>query len=356
MAAGLGVRCYSLCVSFHYVSGSGTIFGPYFLVPIGLASSLVGLEMAIASRRRAGMVAASAAPICLVGAALFGHRYEAVYMHFLELFMGTLGGSPAFLTLIAAIVVLMYAAWRGAPLAWELVAVALAALAIVGPKTITVWDTVAPRSPPLVAAGLVLAFLAARRHSSVRAGLAATLLVAGLTRACAEVWPYADPQPIALHLLITALLVVGAAFDDRLADLARVCGALLLLLLGLAATVNSSWVPFNLPDALRPFYPICTIVLAWSYGFWLHDWRYVAIAAANLAVWLTNCGFERYHQLRRVMAGLDLIAGGLFFFLVATAISLQKAGIGMAHAAKPLARLLARLGQRAWRGSDPQHS
>ncbi len=52
MAAGLGVRSYSLCVSFHYVGGSRTIFGPYFLVPIGLAVSLIWLEIGIVSRRR----------------------------------------------------------------------------------------------------------------------------------------------------------------------------------------------------------------------------------------------------------------------------------------------------------------
>ena len=52
IAGGVGVRCYSLCVSFHYVNGSQTIFGPYFLVPIGLAVSLIWLEIGIAARRR----------------------------------------------------------------------------------------------------------------------------------------------------------------------------------------------------------------------------------------------------------------------------------------------------------------
>ena len=37
MAGSLCVRCWSLCVSFHYVQGHQTIFGTYFLVPIGLA-------------------------------------------------------------------------------------------------------------------------------------------------------------------------------------------------------------------------------------------------------------------------------------------------------------------------------
>ena len=240
MAAGLGVRCYSLCVSFHYVGGSRTIFGPYFLVPIGLAVSLVWLEIGIASRRRGVMVAAAGLPLLLACMAMTGHRYEAVYMHFLDLFIGTLGGSPAFLTLIAAILILAYAAARRVPLAWELMAVGLAALAVVGPKTITLFDTVTPRSLPLVAAGLVLGSVAVRRRSSGRAVLAAGLLVAGITRGQAEVWPHADLLPIALHLSIVAMLVVGAVFNDRLADLTRVYGASPVLVLGVASAFHCS--------------------------------------------------------------------------------------------------------------------
>ncbi len=63
IAGGLGVRCYSLCVSFHFVNGNRTIFGPYFLVPIGLAVSLIWLEIGIAARRPGVMFAASAMPI-----------------------------------------------------------------------------------------------------------------------------------------------------------------------------------------------------------------------------------------------------------------------------------------------------
>ena len=86
IAGGVGVRCYSLCVSFHYVSGSQTIFGPYFLVPIGLAVSLIWLEIGIAARRRGVMVAASVDASCAAILATTGHRYEPIYMHFLEMF------------------------------------------------------------------------------------------------------------------------------------------------------------------------------------------------------------------------------------------------------------------------------
>ena len=182
MAAGLALRCYSLCVSLHYVGGSHTIFGTYFLVPIGLASSLVCLEIGIASHRRGAMVAAATVPLLLTGLAMTGQRHDPVYQGFLNLFMGSLGASPAFLTLVAAILFLTYAAARRVPLAWEMMAAGLAALAVVGPSTVTLSDTVTPRALPLATAGLVLASVAASRYSSGRAVAAAGLLVAAITR------------------------------------------------------------------------------------------------------------------------------------------------------------------------------
>ena len=76
------------------------------------------------------------------------------------------------------------------------------------------------------------------------------------------------------------------------------------------------------------WYPLLAIVLCWSYGFWIRDRLYLAIAAVNLAAWLAYSGSEIYHQLRRAVVGLDQIAWGMVFFLIAMAISLRKAGIG----------------------------
>ncbi len=137
MAGGLAVRSYSLCVSFHYVGGTRTIFAPYFLVPIGLAVSLVWLEIGIVSERRGVMFLASALPLVLVGVAMNGHRFEPVYERFLGMFMDRLGGSPAFLTLIAAALVQSYAAIRKAPGSCELLCAIVVGLAMVGPRTVS---------------------------------------------------------------------------------------------------------------------------------------------------------------------------------------------------------------------------
>ena len=80
---------------------------------------------------------------------------------------------------------------------------------------------------------------------------------------------------------------------------------------------------------------------------------YLAIAAVNLAAWLTHSGSETYQQLRRAVVGLDQIAFGMLFFLIALAISLRKAGIELGFATKPLVRILTGWNQPGWGGSKP---
>ena len=121
MTCGVAIRCYSLCVSFHYVNGSQTIFGPYFLVPIGLAVSLIWLEIALASQRRGcDGRCGNRRPFLLALLASTGHRYEPVYMNFLDMFQHTLGGTPFYLTAVGNVVFLVYAVRDACPLAREL--------------------------------------------------------------------------------------------------------------------------------------------------------------------------------------------------------------------------------------------
>ncbi len=182
LVGGVCVRCMTMCVSFHYVEGSRTIFGPYFLVPIGLAVCLVWLEIGIVSGRRGITIAASTLPMGLVYLAMMSQGKNPVYGHFLEMFIRTLGGSPAYLTLIAATLFPAYASWRRVPRAWELTAIGLAGLAVVGPRTIDLDGLVSPRALPMAGAGLVLAVAAWRRHSSLRGALASGFLVAATAR------------------------------------------------------------------------------------------------------------------------------------------------------------------------------
>jgi hypothetical protein len=327
MAGGIGVRCYALCVSFHYVGGSRTIFGPYFLVPIGLALAAIWLEIGIAARRKSVMTAASVMPLALVFLATMGHRYEPVYLHFLELFREALGGSPVFLALLASAAFHVYAAARRAPYAWELLAADLVGLAAVGPNTFTIYETVALRPLPLAAAGLVLGRIAWRGRYSGRAAVAAGLFVAALTRGYAEFWPHADTAVILLHLVIVALMTIGALFADWLGQFAQSCAWIALLGLGVGSGIHVSSIDNALPAAVAPWYPLCVMVASAAYGLFVRDRRFLMVAGACLAAWVGYTGLSNYLRLRRILTGLDQIACGLMLFLVAAAISLRKAGL-----------------------------
>ncbi len=327
MAGGLAVRSSSLCVSFHYVGGSRTIFGPYFLVPIGLAVSLIWLEIGIASGRRGVMFLASALPLLLAGTCLYGHRFEPVYQYFLHTFMRTLGGSPAFLTLIAAAVFYLYAAVRKVPLACEFLCVALIGLGMVGPHTVIAYDLDQSRPVPVLAAGLLLGSIAWRRHSAFRAATAACLLVLSGTDLCAQVWPAAPLASIAIHLTMAALLVLGAGFDNWLRDLAQVICPMVLAALGVGAVFRLPMIEPFVPMSIISWYPLLAIVIAATYGVSMRQMLFTASAVFTLASWVLDSGLHGYQQLRRLFLGLDEILAGILFFIVALAISLRKAGL-----------------------------
>ena len=354
LVGGLCVRCTLLCVSFHYVGGSRTIFGPYFLVPIGLAVSLVWLEIGIVSGRRGIMTAASALPMGLVYLAMMGQGDNPVYRDFLEMFIRTLGGSPAYLTLLAATLFLAYAISRRVPRAWELMAIALAGLAVVGPRTIDLDGLVSPRALPMGGAGLVLAAAAWRHRHSRRAALAAGFLVAAITRGMGDVWPVAEPWPIGLHLGVASLLVLGALFDDTVGRLARRSGALALLVLGLDAATGHPWIWPSMPPSLIGWYPLLIAALAWSFSFLVHVRLYLGSGAIGLAGWLVHSGVETYAQLRKVVVGLDQIVWGMIFFLIAMTISLRKAGIWPRSMPKRLASLVGDWSHPRWESASAQ--
>ncbi len=342
MAGGLAVRSYSLCMSFHYVNGSRTIFAPYFLVPVGLAVSLIWLEIGIAGRRRGVMIAASVVPFLLAYVATTGHRYEPVYLSFWTEFRNTLGGTPFYLAAVAVVLFQFYAVIRRVPAAWDFLWVSLALLSAIGRNSLDFDALVAPDhyrwSPP----GLVLARLAWRRRDTIEALLSGTALSIAIARSCTIIWPEVDSFLVAAHLIVVTFMAVGAVPDDIAARFARTWACFALLVLQLFAVLGYE----PLVDALTPngvpIYVAAITGVGIAYGFRLRDRRYVAVAAAGLAAWLAQSGAPNYKQLRRILVGLDQIACGLLFFIVAGAISLRKAGIWPRSLPKSLAWLFRR--------------
>ena len=141
--------------------------------------------------------------------------------------------------------------------------------------------------------------------------IAAGFLVAGITPGLVVLFPHAEMAGIAIHLFLAAVLVIGAVFDDLIAELARLAGALMLLSLGLVSAMGFARVSDSLPAVLAPYYPAAVAAVACGYGFLVRDRTYVGSAVVGLAAWLGWSAFRGYAQLRKGVAGLDHIVLGL---------------------------------------------
>jgi hypothetical protein len=326
LAAGVAARSYSLCVSFHFVLGSRNIFGAYFLVPFLFALVVLLLEAGIASRRRGVQLAALVAPLGLLALATAGSHRDPLYWQFLATFRHALGGSPLFLTLLATAAFHAYAISRRVRTAPEALTASLLALAVVGPDTYAPDALLAPRPLPILAAGVLHLALAVRGREAWRGLVGSGLLVTAATLGLGDAWTPSVQVAFAFHLATAAVLVLGVVVDDPLGRLLRRTGAVLLMAAGVAGVcANPGWITDAPREALQA-YPLVVALLALGYGLLVRDRLFYAAAAAGSAAWLAVAGARGYATLRRLVVGLDQIALGLLFFLLAATISLIKTG------------------------------
>jgi hypothetical protein len=323
-------RSFLLCWSMHLLGGNDRdhlIFGLYFLVPFGLAVAVLLLEAGLVRRRRGVLALALALPAGLAVLASVGHRPDAVYQGFLETFRERLGGSPLWVTLLAALAFYAYAALRRVPLAVEALTAAVTALAVVGPRTLDLDTLAAPRPAPLLAAAALQLGLGVWRRDSWHCLLGATVL------APAAVWALAWPPelealrvPAAFHLALAGALLVGAAFDDAVGELLRALGMLAVLLACLAVTLRGGEGVSGAPPWAVLTYPLVMAGTLAVYGAILRQRPWLVAAALAQVVWMGGAGWRGYLLLRQTVAGLDHMAVGLALFVLAVLVSLGKAG------------------------------
>ncbi len=209
-------RASYLCISFHYVGKSDTIFGPYFLVPFLFAVVLLVLEAGIVSRngltQRVALIGLSVLPFL----AMAGPRHDPVYQSFLSHFMGKLGGSPLFLTLLAVAAAHAVAVMRRVPFALGGMTAALLALAVVRPGTLDLGGLAAPHPLVLAVVAALQISLALAWKESWRCLLGAACLVVALTAGAGFVGLGRYEGLIAFHLALVTMMVIGVLFDDPL--------------------------------------------------------------------------------------------------------------------------------------------
>jgi hypothetical protein len=327
IALGVCARSATHCLSVNYSGGTNgyegvnaTIFGPYFLVPFGFAVAALLLEIGITSRHRATVRIGLLAPLVLVGLAAIGHRPDPAYQRFLRQFVDAAASTPMFATLILAIAFYAVAAWRGVRGAVDLMTASVAAMSFISPGTFDFDGLTLPQAPPLLAACLIQVYLGVTRGSLGRGLIALATLSAATAVGPIGDWSLPGRAVAASYVAILGLMVIGAVRRDKLARVLRAVAAL-----GLAVTCASClWASASLEIAQVA--TLLSVLAAVIYGRIVGDRAFFVAAAFALFCWAGRYGSLAYASLRSLIPGLDQIAIGLVFFVIAAVISLAKAG------------------------------
>jgi len=331
---GLGVlaRARYLCISFHFVGDSTNIFGFYFWIPFLLAANVILLEMGLVARHKGTIRVALLAPAVLVLLAVTGRGTMMTNLRFPERFADTLGATPLFLTLVALALFYTWCLWRRVALAGDALSISLALFCVCGPGTFGPRTAVLddPAAWPLAAVAGVQLWMAFRRRNVVRVvvALGFGLGAAGLVLRQTPLLAYRGVVPF--HILLGAVLLLGALVQDRFGRLLQYVGAVLIGGAGAAAVFCGPTVlgpkPPEWLQSLLGVYPALAMALAAAYGYLVGNRWYYLAAAGVVAAWLTKVGWLSYRALRQTVVGLDYLFWGMVFFLVALLISLSKAG------------------------------
>ncbi len=326
---GIAARSYYLCVSFHFVVGSGTIFGWYFLVPLLMAVNALFLERALATRSQLLERIVLLVPMALVGVAMCGHSTNAIYIRFLEMFTDRIGAAPPWVTLVMAVLFYGFATARGLRGGSEALAAGIAAFAVIGPTTLspatfTPWNFL----PVLVAGGLFLISSIQRGDSRLALLSAACLILTWVQEV-----PRFHEHLLYLHAFfsLAAVLLIGAVFHDPFSKVVRNVGAGLLLVISFMLAIEDPTLTGELPRHVTLLGPLLLALVAFSYCRIVRNRLYKLAAISSLAIWALVNGAYVYESLRELVPGLDLLAAGTLFFIVAAGISLFKAGLVPKH-------------------------
>jgi hypothetical protein len=322
---GIGWRGYYLCISLHAVVGEGTIFAPYFLLPLVLVVAWLLLEMGLVTNNRRVQQVAMLLPMLGCGMVLLPFRGGLVHDRFLELFFQTLGATPLFCSLLISLVFYVLATTRRVPHAEDWATAALAAWGMINYNTtnvLSLWD---PWGPPLAVAGLLQLGLALHRRTSPRALLAVSALTWAAVIDLEGTWFMAWQGALPAHLWLASVLVIGLMFRDAFSRFLQVAGAWLLMGVTILAVTGGGGAR-ELPQEVVLAYPLLACAAAIGHYWLSRNLLYAAATVATLGCWLVTSSVQAYQFLRPLMAGLDELLWGLLFFVCAALISLIKSG------------------------------
>ncbi len=335
IAGVVGLRSYALTMTFgldgdiwrKLPSGRAivfdTVWGTYFLVPLGFAIAILLLEVAFvaANRRVAQQVVAGAGMLLALALPWID---DPISHTFQQVVMGRIG-SPFWLTTWGLIGFYAWAWFRGAPLAGRSVLLTSALLTVVGRSTLDLGTLTAPQPWPLLVVGALLLAHGVRVRSSWACATASLLVTAGLWFLLPRT-PLAELRAIiCVDLLWAACATIGFAFHDSLAFALRVVGAAMFPVSTLLAIASEPGAA--MPLWLRALYLVvlgivCLLVArAWRNLWYLYGFGgMVGVTAYAGAV-------GAFHRAANLLGRDAIIAFAWSFgtLLVALLISAQKA-------------------------------
>jgi hypothetical protein len=175
---------------------------------------------------------------------------------------------------------------------------------------------------------------AIRRRSSWHALLAAVFAIALPCVAFPQEIGNRYYGAIPAHLLLFAMLLIGAMFHDGLAQfLQRIAVAgIFLACLFVVSGGTQRWQ--STPARILMIYPGVMLMLVTAYSFWVHNRWYRVVSLLILAGWLMALSERSYRSLRTAIAGIDQIVLGLTCLVLGLAVSLWKLGMPQAWFAR----------------------
>lgn len=329
LAVAVCLRAYYLCLSLHSVGYDWSIFGSYFLVPFLAALNVLWLELGLAMQKRGVTVSALAAPLIWLWLAQAGRHENAVYLGFLDEFTSVFHAMPLFVALAMASAFFAVAAVRRVLWSAEACLASVAAMTVIGPKTLTFLGPYQPTGWPLVVVAMGLMLSALRRHESLRAAVAAAALAVGLAIELRGSWllslgftPLGEIVP--LEFLLGLFLLISATFRDRHASLVRLAAALLLVWMAGIVSASHGRVLGEADWLVSATHLLFWTTIALAYARWLKFGYYYVAALASVGAWSLCAVVHGYALLEPRVAGLREISLGMVFFLVAFAFSVWK--------------------------------
>lgn len=329
LIAGLGVRTYTLTLSFDPVLSIGfdeamkmpSIFGKYFLVPIVLAVGLLLLETAIVTRRRPLAWLALTLPFACLWLAIPSESPSIPYLEFLSQFSQQVG-SPLWLTLVLGASYLTYALMRRVQGAEQALVACLLLLSFVGRQAGNFGNLYDPHAVPFAMIALLELLWGIISRDSRRAMLGVVCGIVAAHLLTTGIWPAETRHVVAMHSLAGATIFIGLTYRDPFALLLRRAGACLVLAAGVYTLSLTSW------GWRLPAYTATLVVLSLLYAWWYSNYLYLASGLGILLAAFGSVGWQVYHYLKRLpeWRGLDSFLIAAVTLLIAVVISACKAG------------------------------